>query len=133
MEESLIEVKLSVEANEALIAHLIFRNKSERSIYMNKQVTYYDGRVRNNYFEIENSKGISIDYLGLMSNCTRMPDEFMLLGPGNEMRSTISLKEFYEIKKGENYKIQYYAFNPSFKQQQQQLMEMQSNKVEIFY
>ena len=133
MEKDLIGVELSVEKNEALSAHLVFRNKSEKNVFLNIQVTYYDGRVRNNYFEIENSKGDSIDYLGIMSNCTRLPDEYIPVGPGEEIRSTVSLKEFYEITKGENYIIRYYAFNPSFKQQQQGLMEMQSNEVEISY
>jgi hypothetical protein len=133
MEKDTIEVKLSVEKNEAVIAHLCFRNKSEKSIYLNKQLMYYQGLVRNDYFEIENSKGDSIDYLGIMSNCTRMPDEYIQLEPGEEISSNISLKEFYELTKGEKYKIRYYAFNPSFKQEQQPLTEMQSNTVEISY
>lgn len=135
MEARVIEVKLSVEKNEALIANLVFRNKSEKSIYLNKQVVYYDGQVRNNYFEIEDINGEEIDYLGMMANCTRTPDEYVLLKPGEEISSAISLKEFYELKKGNDYKIQYDAINPGFKeeQQHQQSMEMQSNKVKISY
>ena len=133
MEMDEIEVKLSVEKNEAVIAHLIFRNKSGKSIYLNKQVMYYNGWVRNNYFEIKNSNGIRIGYLGIMANCTRMPDEYLLLQPDEEVSSAISLNECYKLKKGESYKIKYYAFNPSFKQEQQQSMEMQSNQVEILY
>lgn len=130
-----IEVMLSVEKNEALIANLIFRNKSDKSIYLNKQVVYYDGQVRNNYFEIEDINGEEIDYLGMMANCTRTPDEYVLLQPGEEISSAISLREFYELKKGNNYKIQYDAINPGFKEEhhQQQSMEMQSNEVKISY
>lgn len=133
MEMDVIEVKLSIEKNEAVIAHLIFQNKSGKSIYLNKQVMYYNGWVRNNYFEIENSNGVRISYLGIMANCTRMPDEYLLLKPDEEVSSAISLKEWYKLTKGESYKIKYYAFNPSFKQGQQQSMEMQSNQVEILY
>lgn len=133
METNVIEVKLSIENNEAAIAHLIFRNKTEKSIYLNKQVMFYNGEVRNNYVEIKNSNGARVSYLGKMANCTRMPDEYLLLQPGEEISSTISLKEWYRLIKGENYGIQYYAFNPAFKQEQQQTMEMQSNKVEITY
>jgi hypothetical protein len=133
MEKGLIEVKLSVEKNEAVIAHLVFLNKSDKGIYLNKQVSFYDGIVINDYFEIKDSNGISIDYLGIMSNCTKMPDEYLLLKPGEEFSSAISLNEFYGLTKGENYKIQYYAYNPSFKQEQQQTMKMQSNKVKISY
>jgi len=133
MEMDVIEVKLSIEKNEAVIAHLIFQNKSGKNIYLNKQVMYYNGWVRNSYFEIENSNGVRISYLGIMANCTRMPDEYLILKPAEEVSSAISLKEWYKLTKGESYKIKYYAFNPSFKQEQQQSMEMQSNQVEILY
>lgn len=133
METDVIEVKLSVEKNEAVMAHLIFKNISVRSIFLNKQIMYYNGEVRNNYFEIVKSNGARVSYLGFMANCTRMPDEYILLQPDEEISSAISLKEWYKLTKGENYIVRYYAFNPSFKEQQQQLMEMQSNKVEIFY
>lgn len=133
METDIIEVRLTIEKNEAVTAHLIFRNKSERSIYLNKQVMYFDGQVRNNYVEIKNSKGVRVSYLGVMANCTRMPDEYLLLQPGEAISSAISLSEWYKLTKGERYRIQYYAFNPAFKQEQQQSMEMQSNKVKISY
>lgn len=133
METDIIEVKLAVEQNEAVIAHLTFRNKSEKSVYLNKQVSYYDGRVRNDYFEINNSKWEKISYLGVMANCTRLPDEYILLQPGEEISSAISLKEWYELTKGDTYNIRYYAFNPGFKEELQQLMEMKSNELKISY
>ncbi|OQP67617.1 hypothetical protein [Niastella populi] len=133
METDVIEVKLSIEENEAVMAHLIFKNRSERSIYLNKQVMYYNGEVRNNYFEIAKSNGHRVSFLGFMANCTRMPDEYVLLQPNEEISSAISLKEWYRLTKGENYIVRYYAFNPAMKQMQSVLMEMQSNKVEISY
>jgi hypothetical protein len=134
MENKFIEVKLSVEQNaKTVIAHLTFRNKSENSIYLNKQVSYYDGRVRNDYFEIKDSRGECVDYLGVMSNCTRMPDEYIQLGSGETINSTIPLDEFYELKEGKKYKVQYCAFNPSAKDEYWGLMEMESNKVVISY
>jgi hypothetical protein len=134
MEKDIIEVKLSVEVLEkSVIAHLVFRNKSDRNIYANKQLMYYDGWILNDYFEIINSKGIKIRYLGVMSNCTRMPDEYILLGPGEAINTKIALNEAYELKEGDGYKIQYDAFNPSFQQEQQQLIAMQSNIVKISY
>jgi hypothetical protein len=128
-----VEVKLKVEQNEAVIAHLTFRNNSERSIYLNTQVSYYDGRVRNDYFEVHNSKWEEISYLGVMANCTRLPDEYILLQPGEEISSAISLKEWYRLTKGDTYNIRYYAFNPSFKGESWGLMEMKSNEVKISY
>lgn len=133
METDVIEVQLSIDNNEAAIAHLIFRNKTEKIIYLNKQVMFYNGEVRNNYVEIINSKGARVSYLGMMANCTRMPDEYLLLQPDEEISSAISLKQWYRLIKGESYSIQYYAFNPAFKQEQQQSMEMQSNSVKISY
>ena len=134
MEKDIIEVKLSVEILEnSVIAHLVFRNKSDRNIYANKQLMYYDGWILNDYFDIINSKGMKIRYLGVMSNCTRMPDEYIQLGPGETINTKIALNEAYELKEGDGYKIQYDAFNPSFQQEQQQLIEMQSNIVQISY
>jgi hypothetical protein len=133
METDVIEVQLSVEKNEAVMAHLIFKNKSGRSIFLNKQVMYFNGEVRNNYFEIEKSNGVRVSYLGFMANCTRMPDEYVLLQPEEEISSAVSLKEWYKLIKGENYIVRYYAFNPAMKQAESQLMEMQSNQVEISY
>jgi hypothetical protein len=133
MEKDIIEVKLSVEVLEkSVVAHLIFRNKSERNIYANKQLMYYDGWILND-FEIKHSKDIKIRYLGVMSNCTRMPDEYIQLGPGETINTKIVLNEAYELKEGESYKVQYDAFNPSFEQEQQQLIEMQSNIVQVSY
>jgi hypothetical protein len=133
METNIIKVKLSIEKKEAVIAHLVFRNISGKSIYLNKQVTYYDGRVRNDYFEIKDSRGICVDYLGVMANCTRTPDEYILLGPDETINSKIPLDEFYELKEGRKYKIQYCAYNPSVKDEYWGLMEMGSNKVVISY
>ena len=129
-----IEVKLSVEVNDkSILAHLIFQNESGSSIYLNKQLTYFGGRVRNDYFKIVDSKGASVDYLGVMANCTRMPDEYILLEPGEIVNSTIPLETVYEFKEGGMYNIQYYGYNPTMKGEQPQLMKMQSNEVKITY
>jgi hypothetical protein len=134
MEVDIIDVTLSVEvSNKSVIAHLVFRNASERIIYANKQLIYYDGRIRNDYFEVKNGEGGKVRYLGVMANCTRLPDEYIQLGPGEQINTSISLEKSYEFKEGESYRIRYYAFNPSFQQEQQQLIEMQSNNVIISY
>lgn len=133
MEKELINVQLSVEVNnETVLAHLTFQNKSGKNIYLNKQVMYDNGAIRNNYFKIENSKGERTRYLGMMANCTRLPEEYLQLEDGEIVKSTISLKEAYELKEGENYQIQYYAYNPSYLEEQR-ITKMQSNKVEISY
>ena len=129
-----IEVKLSIEVNnKSILAHLIFQNGSDSSIYLNKQLTYFDGRVRNDYFKIIDSKGTSVDYLGVMADCTRTPDEYILLGPGETVNSIIPLETVYELKEGGTYSVQYYGYNPTMKGEQPQLMKMQSNEVKISY
>ena len=133
MNSNLIDVQLSVEIREEIVlAHLFFRNKSEKKIYLDKQTIYYNGEVQNNYFEITNTDDEEMDYLGIMANCTLRPEDFIELEPGKELNSTIQLNNFYKIAKGDKYSIQYYAYNPSFLKEQQ-LMEMESNKVEIAY
>jgi hypothetical protein len=133
MVSSLIDVHLTVEIKyEKVIAYLIFSNKSEKRVYLNKQLIYYNGEVRNDYMEITGDSDVNPDYLGLMANCTREPDEFIILEPGEKVNSSIQLNDFYKLSKGNNYLIQYNAFNPSYSNEQQ-LMEMQSNKIEISY
>ena len=39
----------------------------------------------------------------------------------------------HQIKAGASYNIQYDSINPSYQQEQQPLIEMQSNKVELSY
>ena len=133
MDNQSIEVQLSVEQDMGtLIAHLVFRNRSEKEIYLDKQTIYYNGIVRNNYFEIMNGDEDEVDYTGMMINCSLLPEDFIELAAGDEIRSSVPLSDFYEMVQGNKYVIQYYAFNPSFKKEPQ-IMEMQSNKVEIFY
>jgi hypothetical protein len=96
-------------------------------------VTYYDGEVRNDYFIINDSRSVCVDYLGVTANCTRTPDEYIQLAPGEIINSKIPLDEFYELKEGKKYKIQYYAYNPSIKDERWGLMKMESNKVVISY
>jgi hypothetical protein len=133
MEENLIDVHLSVEIKEeAMVAHLYFKNNSNKKVHLHKQTIYYNGEVRNNYFEIYNKDEEEMDYLGVMKNCTLRPEDFVELAPGEKLNSTIQLNDYYKIYKGDIYNVRYYAFNPSFLNQQQ-LMHMESNKVEITY
>jgi hypothetical protein len=131
MESGLIDVHLTAELKvEKVIAHLTFCNRSGKKVYLNKQTTYYNGEVRNDYLEITGDDNVKSDYLGIMANCTREPDEFVALAPGEKINVSIPLNEFYKLAKGNKYRIQYSAFNPSFLKEQE-LMEMQSNEVEI--
>lgn len=133
MENDLIEVQLSVDTKKEIIeAYLIFQNKSGKKIYLDKQTIYYNGVVRNNYFEITSKDNDEVDYLGIMANCIRKPEEFVELGLGEKIYSSIQLSDFYKLIKGDKYNIQYSAFNPSFSEDQK-LMLMESNKVEIVY
>jgi hypothetical protein len=87
---NLIEVQLSVEQNmNKVLAHLVFRNKSAEKIFLDKQTIYYNGEVRNNYFEILNSDKEEVDYLGRMINCSLLPEDFIELTGGNEIESTV--------------------------------------------
>jgi hypothetical protein len=133
MEIGLIDVHLTVEIkNGKVIAQLSFCNRSEKKVYLNKQTMYYNGEVRNDYLEITGDDDVKSDYLGIMANCTRQPDEFVLLEPGEKINASIPLNEFYNLAKGKKYAIQYNAFNPSYLKEQQ-MIEMQSNIVEVIY
>lgn len=133
MESGLIDVHLAVEKkDEKVLAHLIFSNKSDGKFYLNKQVMYYNGEVRNDYLEVTGDNDVMVDYLGMMANCTREPEEFVVLAPGEKISVSIPLSDFYKLEKGNNYSIQYNAYNPSLLKAQE-MMEMQSNEVEIAY
>jgi hypothetical protein len=67
-----------------------------------------------------------------MINCTLLPEDFVELAGGDEIKSTVLLSDFYKMDQGHKYVIQYYAFNPSL-EEEKQTMNMESNKVRIAY
>jgi hypothetical protein len=79
-----------------------------------------------------NSNKEEVDYLGRMINCTLLPEDFVELAGGDEIKSTVLLSDFYKMDQGHKYVIQYYAFNPSL-EEEKQTMNMESNKVRIAY
>ena len=133
MKEKLIDVELLLEQiNEGLIAHLSFKNITSKSMYLEKQTIYFNNEVRNTYFEIFDKKGREVDYTGIMAKRLILPEDFIEVNPMGQVKASVSLHEYYKIRKGNKYTIQYYAFNPGY-MDLQQLIEMQSNKVEILY
>lgn len=133
METNLIDIKLSIEKKENdIIANLLFYNSSPGKIYLEKQTIYFNNEVRNNYFEIFDEDAIEVDYKGIMAKRVILPEDFLEVNPGEEIKSSIPLEKFYELKKGSKYKIQYFAYNPSYLKEQD-LFEMQSNAVEVNY
>jgi hypothetical protein len=59
-------------------------------------------------------------------------EDFIVLTPGQKKETSVLLNEGYELKKGRKYSVQYVAFNPPYLELQE-LMKMESNKVEIVY
>ena len=61
-----------------------------------------------------------------------VPEDFVVLNPQEEIKTNITVNKGYKLTKGKKYTIQFCAHNPSYLGKQK-LMELWSNKEEIFY
>lgn len=133
MEKTAIEVHLSVEIEEQImVAHLTFKNVTSTDLYLDKYTICFDGKFRNNVFEITNGKGKMVDYSGVMMKRLIKPEHFIVLAADEEIKVSLKLNDAYKLVTGKKYVVQFYAFNPGL-QGNSSLMEMASNKVEIIY
>lgn len=132
MNEILPEINLSVEKRQDdLIAHLTFFNNTANDLYLDQQTICFDIGLQRNVFSILEQKK-RLEYVGMMVKRDVEPEDFIVLNAGQKKETRVLLNEGYELKKGRRYSIQYIAFNPPYLKLQE-LMKMESNKVELSY
>ena len=133
MQNETLDIILSVEqSGDDIIAHLLFHNNGEGNIYLDSWVISIGNIFVNDIFSIcdENNKRVS--YSGMMACRDVVPEDFVVLNPQEEIKTNITVNKGYRLEKGKKYTIQYCANNVSYLDKQE-LMELWSNKVEIFY
>ena len=69
-----------------------------------------DGRLTGSLFEVYRN-GVTQQYFGEMVKRSVTSDDYLLLQPGKEYRTTISLKQAYDVKASGEYRIGYRAWN----------------------
>lgn len=132
MNNTLPEINLSIEKRENdLIAHLTFFNNSDSDLYLDKQTICFEIDLERNLFSVLEQKK-RLEYVGRMVKRDVEPEDFIVFNSGQKRETSVLLNEGYELKKGRKYSIQYVAFNPPYLETQE-LMKMESNKVDISY
>jgi hypothetical protein len=132
MNQILPEINLSLEKQQDnLIAHLVFLNNTENDLYLDRQTICFDSELQRNLFSIVNGNK-KLDYIGMMVKRDVEPEDFIILNSGQKKETSVVLNEGYKLSIGKKYSIQYIAFNPPYLEVQE-LMKMQSNRVEISY
>lgn len=132
MQTKALDIHLSLEQNgDDVIAHVLFRNNGADRIYLDTWTICTKDVLTRNVFSIceENSR---ILYNGMMVSRVFVPEDFITLNPQEEIKTKITVNKGYKLIRGKKYTIQYCANNPTYLGRQP-LMELWSNKEEIFY
>lgn len=133
MEVKLPNTRLSLELKQNdLIAHLSFTNNTPKGLYLDMQTICFDGELERNLFTIVDKENKRIEYDGMMIKRDVEPDDFTVLEAGETKEINVKLNEVYKLTKGQEYHIQYVAFNPPYLEEQG-LMKFQSNIVKVTY
>lgn len=131
----LFNVKLEVEIVEnKLKATLLFKNDMPQRIYLDGMTLCWKNKVQRDVFKIKDIENTDVDYIGAMLQRVLVPESFLPIDSGEQFEANAILNEVYDIKKGQRYFVQYYAYNPSsFDPDDDTLIRMESNIVEVAY
>ena len=69
-----------------------------------------DGRMTSSLFEVDRN-GEQQEYVGEMVKRRVTRDDYLFLQPGKEYKTTVGLKQGYDVKANGEYKIRYRAWN----------------------
>lgn len=137
MQNKTLDIHLSVEqSGDDIIAHVLFRNNGGDMIYLDAWTICTRDVFTRNIFSIcdmnNDNKDNRVLYNGMLVSRVVVPEDFVILHPLEEIKTRITVNKGYELVKGKKYAIRYCAHNPTYLGKQE-LMELWSNKVEIFY
>lgn len=109
-----LRVELTVEVNDAILAHLSFTNTSGEPFALYTINACAGGRIRNNLFQIRRGEE-RVPYAGrLAKRPTPQAADFQVLPPGGSASATVRLDEAYTFPPGGgDYVAVYDAHNPS--------------------
>ena len=133
MQNKTLDIHLSLEqSGDDIIAHVMFRNNGADTIYLDTWTICTRDVFTREAFSICDENNNRILYIGMMVKRVVVPEDFVVLNPQEEIKTNITVNKGYKLTKGKKYTIQYCAHNPTYLGKQP-LMELWSNKEEIFY
>ncbi|WP_207515222.1 hypothetical protein [Longitalea luteola] len=133
MEKTFADVQLDVEVRgEIMLAHLIFTNSTSDKIYLDTKTICTSGKTRRNIFKIMSADNEKVKYTGMMEKRIVVPEDFIPLDSGDEIRTSVELNQVYKINKGSKYIIQYSVYHPSYLDEGP-LNKLVSNSIEVIY
>jgi len=134
MGDNQVNIRLVAEINNdnSIVSYLVFSNKTEEIIYLDKETICFDGKTRRSVFSITDEENKKIKYVGMQVNRIVVPNDYMSIKAGEEFETKIVLSEVYKISKGHKYYIQYSVFHPTY-MDDSGFTKLQSNTVEITY
>jgi hypothetical protein len=128
-----LNIDLSVEVNNSeVIAEVLFSNNSLQLIYLDGWSIGLYKILTSSIFSIADKDNNRIPYKGMMGSRKIVPEDFIALNPGENIRTKITVNKDYELIKGHKYIIRFCAINPACPGKQPTL-DLWSNKVEITY
>lgn len=115
-----------------LVASLTFKNTSKKPVHVDKYTAGLGKEQIGRLFEITDQNGKKLRYTGISIKRKHDENDFIALLPGERLRTTVMLNEWYEFHIGRSeYSVSYEAFNPSYGEQA--LFKMTSNKITTGY
>ena len=133
MSQKLVDIDLTVVVKgNQIIGHLVFSNNTDERIFLERLTICYNSNIQNNLFKVLDKNNNRIDYKGVMRKRDISPEDFIAVYPGENIETNIELDKVYKVEKGKRYAIQYYAYNPSYKDKIG-LTKLESNTVEVVY
>lgn len=129
----LVDIQLAVEIEEnEMLAHLVFFNNTEETLYLDTKTICTNGQTRRNIFNITDANSNKIKYVGIMEKRFVVPEDFIPINSRDKIETNIKLNEVYKVNKGQKYFVQYSVYHPSY-MDKQGLSKFESNIVEIVY
>jgi hypothetical protein len=128
-----VQLVIEVKGN-TLEACLVFVNKTSTDLYLDGMTLCWKNIIDRNVFVIKDRNGKKVGYTASIKNRDVGPEDFLLLKKGEQFRSVVCINDAYDVRMGENYKIQYYTYNPSsYDPKDTTLIKMESNVVEVAF
>ncbi|MBO9200564.1 MULTISPECIES: hypothetical protein [Niastella] len=133
MLEKVVDINLSVSiVGREIIARLIFSNNTDKRIFLDKLTICHHSNIEHNLFKVLDKQRKRVDYTGVMIKRDVTREDFVEVEAGGRIEEYIILDQVYKVNKGNKYTIQYYAYNPSYKEMSE-FMRLESNTVEFNY
>lgn len=119
--------------NDLLVARTTFENNSSGVIHLDGMTLGVNGELKRKVFSINGKSEQQALYTGPIQKRIVRPEEFVSIQVGGSITTSLVLNSAYDLRKGNNYTIEYNAYNPQSFNEGDPLIKMISNKVTVSY